>query len=336
MRIFVTGATGFIGTAVVKELLSAGHNVTGQTRSTEGAKKLQMLGAQALVGRLDQVNRLRQAAAESDGVIHTAFIHSLSHMTFGDRLRLFAGALNGGIVSSFMRILQGTETRAIDAMGSALIGSGRPLIVTSGVLFLPPGKLSRETDLHRTDVPTRAFSESSALSFVSRGVRAAVIRLPPTVHGADDHAFIPQIIQAARKQGVSVYIGDGNNRWPAVHRLDAARLFRLALEKGEAGARYHGVAETGIPFREIATKIGKRLGVPTASRPDTKSAKHLGILTNFVGLDNPSSSDWTQQKLDWKPTEPNLLADMDENYFTVPATPQRNPPQSSKQESPAG
>jgi nucleoside-diphosphate-sugar epimerase len=330
MRIFVTGASGFIGTAVVQELLAAGHQVTGLTRSADGARKLQASGAQARIGRLDQLNLLRQAAAESDGVIHTAFIHSLGHMSLIDRFRLFAGAVNGGVVSSFMRILQRTETRAIDALGSALIGSGRPLVVTSGVLFLPPGKLSSEADSHRTDGPSRAFSESAALSFASRGVRPVVIRLAPTVHGAGDHGLIPQIIKAARKRGTSVYIGDGTNRWPAVHRIDAARLFRLALEKGAAGARYHGVAETGIAFRDIATKIAKRLALPAASCPDTKSAKHMGILANFIGVDNPSSSQWTRQQLGWEPQGPMLLTDMDESYFAPSTPPNRDSLQQPK------
>lgn len=316
MHIFVTGATGFIGTAVVKELLSAGHQVIGLSRTTQGAEKLQKLGAKARVGRLDQSTLLREAAADSDGVIHTAFIHGLGHMDLMTRLRLFVGALNGGVMSSFMRILLQTESRAIQALGSGLEGSGRPLIVTSAVLMLPSGKISTEEDSHVKDAPNRSFSETAALAFVPRGVRAAVIRLAPTVHGSGDRGFIPLIITAARKKGCSVYIGDGANRWPAVHVRDAAGLFRLALEKGEPGAKYHGVEETGVPFREIASKIAARLQIPTSSCPTPKSAKHLGFLSTFLGLDNPSSSEWTQQKLGWKPTGPGLLADIDQpDYF---------------------
>jgi nucleoside-diphosphate-sugar epimerase len=315
MRVFVTGATGWVGSAVVKELLSSGHQVTGLTRTTKGAQALQRLGAQARVGKLSEHSLLRDAAAESDGVIHTAFIHGLSHMDLATRFRLFAGALNGGIVSSFMRILSETEAGAVEALGAGLQGSGRALVVTSGVLFLPAGKISTETDNHVQDAPNRSFSEAAALAWIPRGVRASIIRLPPTVHGAGDHGFIPRIIEAARKKGTSVYIGDGANRWPAVHRLDAARLFRLALEKGEAGAKYHGVDESGIPFRDIAVQIATRLQVPTSSRPTAKSAKHLGILSNFVGLDNPSSSDWTRQALGWIPEQAGLLADMDAHYF---------------------
>jgi nucleoside-diphosphate-sugar epimerase len=320
MRVFVTGATGWVGSAVAKELLSSGHQVTGLTRTTEGARKLQKLGAKACIGKLGQHALLREAAADSDGVIHTAFIHGLSHMSLMTRLRLFAGALNGGIMSSFMRILLETESRAIQALGSGLKGSGRPLIVTSGVLFLPPGKISTEDDHHVTTSPNRSFSETAALDFIPRGVRASVIRLPPTVHGLGDHGFIPQIIKAARKKGTSVYLGDGANRWPAVHRLDAARLFRLALEKGEAGAKYHGVDEGGIPFRNIASKIASKLQMSTSSCPTAKDAKHLGFLSNFVGLDNPSSSEWTRQKLGWAPEQAGLLADMDAHYFQDPCS----------------
>jgi nucleoside-diphosphate-sugar epimerase len=312
MRVFVTGATGFIGSAVVKELLSAGYQVIGLTRSPKGVEKLRAIGAEARIGRLSQLAVLREAAAGSDGVIHTAFIHGLSHMDLLTRLRLFAGALNGGIMASFLRILYETESRAVQALGSGLEGSGRPLIVSSGVLSLTPGKISTEEDDHVKDRPNRSCSETAALGFVPRGVRSSIIRLPPTVHGSGDHGFIPRIIKCARKQGTSVYIGDGANRWPAVHRLDAARLFRLSLEKGEAGAKYHGVDETGIPFRDIASKIAAKLQVPTSSCPTPKSAKHLGILSNFVGLDSPSSSEWTRQTLGWKPTQPGLLTDIDQ------------------------
>ena len=318
MHIFVTGATGFIGTAVVKELLSSGHQVTGLSRTAQGAEKLQKLGAKARVGRLDQPALLREAAADSDGVIHLAFMHGLGHMDLMTRLRLFAGALNGGVMSSFMRILHQTESRAVQALGSGLEGTGRPLIVTSGVLSLPSGKISTEEDDHRTDGPNRAFSETAALDFVPRGVRASVIRLAPTVHGSGDRGLIPRLIKAARKKGSSVYIGDGANRWPAAHIRDAATLFRLALEKGEAGAKYHGVDETGVPFREIASKIAAKLGITASSCPTPKSAKHLGFLSSFVGLDSPSSSERTQQALGWKPTGPGLLADIDQqDYFKI-------------------
>ncbi|TPL43097.1 SDR family oxidoreductase [Mesorhizobium sp. B2-4-6] len=315
MRVFVTGATGWIGSAVVKELVSAGHQVTGLTTTADGAERLKKLGAKARVGRLAQHDLLRDAAARCDAVIHTAFIHDLSHMSLTTRLRLFAGALNGGIVASFLRILAETESGAILALGSGLEGSGRPLVVTSGVAFLPQGKISTESDDHMSDSPNRSFSEAAALSLIARGVRSSIIRLAPTVHGFGDRGFAAQIIAAARKKGVSPYIDSGANRWAAVHRLDAAKLFRLALEKGVSGAKYHGVGEVGIPFRDIASLIATRLRLPAVGIPAAKAAKHFGILSNFVGLDNPASSEWTRQALGWVPEQESLLADMDAHYF---------------------
>lgn len=321
MRVFVTGATGWIGSAVVKELLAARHEVTGLTTTTEGAQKLQKLGAKARVGRLHDHALLRRTAAESDGVIHLAFIHGLSHMSLATRFRLFAGALNGGIVPSFMRILAETESGAVRALGDGVEGSMRALAVASGVLFLPQGRVATERDDHVSTTPNRSFSEAAALDLIARGVRASIVRLPPTVHGAGDHGFMAHIVAAARKRGVSPYIGDGANRWPAVHVLDAARLFRLALEKGEAGTKYHGVDEVGVPFREIASLIAGRLKVPAVGIPAAKAARHFGILANFVGQDNPASSQWTREALGWRPEQPALLADMDAHYFESAALP---------------
>jgi nucleoside-diphosphate-sugar epimerase len=319
MRVFVTGATGWVGLAVVKELVASGHQVTGLTTTPDGARRLEKLGAKARVGRLSQHALLREGAAQSDGVIHTAFVHGLSHMNLATRLRLFAGALNGGIVSSFMRILAETESGAIRALGSGLAGSNRSLIVASAVLFLPTGRVSTERDNH-TSTPNRSFSEMAALDFIERGVRPSIVRLAPTVHGLGDHGLIPRIIKAARKRGVSPYIDDGANRWPAIHQLDAAKLFRLALEKGEAGAKYHGVAEVGVRFADIASSIATKLRIPAVSIPSSKSARHFGILANFVGLDNPVSSQWTRQTLGWTPEQSGLLADMDAHYFQAPAS----------------
>ena len=320
MRVFVTGATGWVGSAVVNELLSSGHEVTGLTTTLNGVKKLQKLGASALVGKLSEHTLLREAAAQSDGVIHTAFIHGLSHMSLTTRLRLFARAINGGIVSSFMRILDETESGALEALGSGLEGSGRPLVATSAILFLPSGKVATERDDHPPGPVNRSLSEIGALNFVPRGVRASIVRLPPSVHGPGDHGLISQIIKIARKKGVSPYIGDGVNRWPSVHRLDAAKLFRLALEKGEAGAKYHGVDEVGIPFRDIASSIASKLRLPAVSIPAAKAARHFGILANFIGPDNPASSEWTRQALGWRPERTGLLADMDAHYFQRPAS----------------
>jgi len=315
MRVFVTGATGWVGSAVAKDLLSSGHDVVGLTTTSEGARKLQALGAKALVGGLHEHDVLRAAAAEADGVIHTAFIHGLSNMNLSTRFRLFAGALSGGVVSSFLRILQQTESGAIRALGAGLEGSKRPLVVASGVLSLQQGRVSNERDTHVLTIPNRSFSEAAALDFVGRGVRSSIVRLAPTVHGAGDHGFIARIIAAARKKGVSPYIDDGANRWPAVHVSDAARLFRLALEKGEPGAKFHGVDEGGIPFRDIAALIASKLKIPVFGIPAAKAAKHFGMISPFVGLDGPASSEWTRDTLDWRPEQAGLLADMDAHYF---------------------
>ena len=320
MRVFVTGATGWVGSAVVKDLLSSGHEVVGLTTTSQGARKLQALGAKARVGRLGEHDLLREAAAESDGVVHTAFIHGLSNMSMPTRLSLFAGALNGGVVASFLRILQQTETGAIGALGAGLVGSSaRPLVVASGVLALPQGRVSSERDNHTLTIPNRSFSEAAALDFVGRGVRSTIVRLAPTVHGAGEHGFIAHIIAAARKKGVSAYIGDGANRWPAVHVLDAARLFRLALEKGEAGAKFHGVDEAGVPFRDIASLIAARLKIPAVGIAAAKAGRHFGMISPFVGLDNPTSSEWTRDTLGWRPEQAGLLADMEAHYFASPS-----------------
>jgi len=319
MRVFVTGATGWVGSAVVTDLLSSGHEVTGLTTSAEGARKLQASGAKARIGRLHEHDLLREAAAQSDGVIHTAFIHGLSNMSASTRFRLFAGALNGGMVSSFLRILRETEAGAIRALGAGLEGSMRPLVVASAVLSLPQGRMSNEQDNHAPNTPNRSFSEAAALNFVGRGVRCSIVRLAPTVHGAGEHGFIARIIAAARKKGVSPYIGDGGNRWPAVHVSDAAQLFRLALEKGEPGARFHGVDEVGVPFRDIASLIAARLKIPAVGIPAAKTAKHFGMLSTFIGLDNPTSSEWTRHTLNWQPRQAGLLADVEAHYFESPS-----------------
>ena len=244
-----------------------------------------------------------RARPTSDGVIHLAFIHGLSNMSLPTRFRLFAGVLNGGIVQSFLSILAETESGAIGALGAGLESSKRPLVVASGVLGLPQGKVSTERDNHVPGGPNRSFSEKAALDLIARGVRSSIVRLPPTVHGAGEHGFMSRIIAAARKKGVSPYIGDGANRWPAVHVSDVARLFRLALEKGEAGAKFHGVDDVGVPFREIASLISTKLNVPTAGIPAAKAGKHFEIIGNFVGLDNPASSEWTRNALGWRPEQ---------------------------------
>lgn len=316
MRIFVTGATGFIGSAIVRELISAGHQVLGLTRSDAGAKSLIAAGAQVHLGTLEELESLRSGAAASDGVIHTAFIHGLSHASVATRFRILFGGLRRGLPASFMEAVIETDKRAIAALGSALSGSGRPLVVTSGTVGLAPGHLATEEDLHDPGRPSRGPSEEAALAMISRRVCASVVRLPPSVHGEGDHGFVPQLIRIARKKGESAYVGNGLNRWPAVHRLDAARLFRLAIEKGPAGAIYHGVADEGVQFGEIADLIGGHLKLPVVSRPPS----HFGLLGIFVPIDNPTSSRFTQERLRWKPSQAGLMADLDRpHYFEVPA-----------------
>lgn len=295
MRIFVTGATGFIGSAIVRELLDAGYQVLGLARSDAGAVALAAAGAEVHRGDLEDPAGLRDGAARADGVIHTAFNHDFSRFAANCEL----------------------DRRAIEAMGAALAGSGRPLIATSGVGLLAPGQfVTEETPPPSGPAAPPRVSEQTALALVPQGVRASVVRLPPSVHGDGDHGFVPILIDIARRTGVSVYGGDGDNRWPAVHRLDAAHLYRLVLEHGVAGARYHGVAEEGIPFRDIAGVIGRRLGVPVVGKAPEDAAAHFGWFARFAAIDSRSSSQWTRERLRWTPTRPGLLADIDQpGYF---------------------
>jgi nucleoside-diphosphate-sugar epimerase len=295
MRVFVTGATGWVGSAIVKELIEAGHKVLGLARSDEGAQALASAGATVQRGDLDDFNGLREGAAACDGVIHTAFKHDFSRFQANADL----------------------DRRAIKAIGDVLAGSDRPFVTTSGTLMLAmvaPSRLGTEQDAPPASVP-RVPSELATLSLADRGVRSSVIRLPPSVHGDGDRGFMPRIIDIARESGVSGFIGDGANRWPAVHRLDAARAFRLALEKGEAGLRYHAVGDEGITVRDLAEVIGRRLNLPAVSKAPDAAASHFGFLAMFLGLDAPASSAFTRERLGWTPTHCGLIADLEDGRY---------------------
>jgi len=293
MRVFVTGATGFIGSAVVRELIDAGHQVLGLARSEKASKDLVAAGAKVHRGSLEDIESLRSGAAVVDGVIHTAFRHDFS---------------NYGPAAE-------ADRRAIETLGAALAGSDRRLIVTSGTLLAQPqGRLATEDDAPNPSFPRK--SEEAGLALASRGVRVAVLRLPPSVHGEGDHGFVPRLISIAHEKGVSAYTGDGLNRWPAVHRLDAAHLYRLVLEKSSAGGRYHGVADEGVPAREIADVIGSHLNVPVVSKSREEAADHFGWIAPFFGMNGPASSAQTQERMGWRPVQPGIIADLDaEHYF---------------------
>ena len=296
MRVFVTGATGYIGSAVVRELLDAGHRVVGLARSDTAAAALTAAGADAHRGALDDLDSLRAGAAAADGVIHLAF-NNISETTD------FAASCQ-------------IDLRAVETIGAALEGTGNPFAVTSGTLMLAMlGRLGTEEDAGPAGVP-RVAAENAAIALAERGVRSSVVRLAPSVHGEGDKAgFIPSLIGIARAKGVSAFVGDGTNRWPAVHRLDAARLFRLATEAAPGGSRLHGAAEEGVPFRDIAEAIGRQLGVPAVSITAEEAAEHFGFLFPFVSFDNPTSSALTQERLGWRPDGPALIADIEKGHY---------------------
>jgi nucleoside-diphosphate-sugar epimerase len=312
MRIFVTGASGWIGAAVVPQLIGAGHQVTGLARSDASAAALTAAGAKVAHGTLDDLDVLREAAAASDGVIHLAFKHDLA----------FSGDFQGAADA---------DRGAVETIGQVLEGSDRPFVIASGILGLAPGRVATEQDGHGSapalgafgaGPQTRAGTAEFTLALASRGVRAAIVRLAPTVHGDGDHGFVAALVEIARATGVSGYIGDGSNRWPAVHRIDAAQLFCLALEQAPPGSTLHGIAETGVPIRAIAEVIGKHLDVPVVSIAPDAAAGHFTWLAGLLAPDSPASNVQTRELLGWEPTQPGLIADLDQgHYFRAPADP---------------
>lgn len=297
MRIFVTGATGFVGSAVVKELLGVGHRVTGLARSDKSASLIAAAGAQVHRGTLEDVDSLRSGAAAADAVIHTGFIHDFARL----------------------QEVCDVDKQAIAALGSALVGSERPLIVTSGMAFITPGRPVTEEDPQPPHSKFPRRSEQAAAALAVEGVRVSIVRLPPSVHGEGDHGFLPILINIAREKGVSAYVGDGLNRWCAVHRRDAGSLFRLAVENATPGARFHGAAEEEVPFRDIAEVIGRRLNLPVVRKSPEEAAEHFGWFSVFAGTDCPATSERTRHQLAWEPKHSGLITDVERtaSYFEL-------------------
>ncbi|MFF4970971.1 SDR family oxidoreductase [Streptomyces sp. NPDC001083] len=305
MRIFVTGASGWIGSAVVPELTGAGHQVVGLARSEASADALTAAGVEAVRGTLDDLDVLRETAAASDGVIHLAFKHDVA----------FSG--------SFQEAAE-ADRRAVDALGDALVGTDRPFVLASGVVGLAAGRTATERDMPPIDgspISIRMATSQAVLALASRGVRSSVVRLSPTCHGDGDNGFMAALVAIARAKGVSGYLGDGTNRWPAVHRLDAARLFRLAVEKAPAGSVLHGVAEQGVELRAVAEVIGRHLDLPVTAVAPGDAAGHFTWLASFLGVDSPASHALTSELVGWEPVHPGLLEDLDKGHYFAAATP---------------
>jgi nucleoside-diphosphate-sugar epimerase len=299
MRVLVTGATGFIGSAVVRELLGNGHQVTGLARSDKAAAAVTAAGAEVFRGSLEDTDGLRDAARSADGVIHAGYIHDFSPTANPAA----AAAVDGAAIAAF---------------GEALAGSGKPLVVASGLPAPEPGQVATEEVRAPENSHYPRVTEQAAVPLAGQGVRVSVVRLPPSVHGEGDYAFIPALIGIARAKGLSAYIGDGANVWPAVHRLDAARLFRLALEEAPAGTLLNAVGDPGVPFLEIAETIGRHLDVPVKSITAQEAPGHFGGFAVFAAFHVPASSARTQERFGWRPVEPGLIADLDQgHYFLV-------------------
>ena len=310
MRVFVTGASGWIGSAVVPELIGAGHQVVGLARSEASAAAIAAAGAEVQRGSLDDLDILRSVAAGSDGVIHLAFKHDI--------------AFSGGFQEA-----SDADRRAVEALGEALAGSDRPFVLASGTLGLAPGRVGTERDGHDAAPAmvalargprTRHATAELVLSLASRGVRSSVVRLSPTNHGVGDHGFMASLVGIARDKGAAGHVGDGSSRWPAVHRLDSAHLFRLALEGAPAGSTLHAVADEGVPMRDIAEVIGRHLHLPVVSIAPEDAGEHFAWMAGFVALDSPVSSALTRDLLGWEPVQPGLIDDLDEgHYFRSPS-----------------